>query len=85
MMSYIHNLKDQDAISLVCRHWYKLDALTPKYIVIALYYTATPNRLQSHLGYLESLKLNEKPRASMFNLIPEDWGGYVMPWATAIS
>jgi hypothetical protein len=35
--------------------------------------------------YLESLKLKGKPRAAMFNLIPEDWGGYVMPWVNKIT
>ncbi len=31
------------------------------------------------------LKLKGKPRAVMFNLIPEDWGGYVMPWVNEIA
>ncbi|POO00916.1 hypothetical protein TorRG33x02_035470 [Trema orientale] len=72
-MPYIHDPKVRDAIFLVSRGWYKLDALTPKHVTIVLYYTTTPYRLCSHFGYLESLKLNGKPRASIFNLIPEDW------------
>jgi hypothetical protein len=31
------------------------------------------------------LKLKGKPRAAMFNLISEDWGGYVMPWVNEIA
>ncbi|KAF9589067.1 hypothetical protein IFM89_018329 [Coptis chinensis] len=34
---------------------------------------------------LESLKLKGKPRASMFNLIPEDWGGFSGPWIREIA
>ncbi|PON50543.1 hypothetical protein PanWU01x14_222580 [Parasponia andersonii] len=60
-MPYIHGPKDQDVVSLICRRWYKLDAPMPKHIAIALYYTTTPDRLRSHFGYLESLKLNGKP------------------------
>jgi coronatine-insensitive protein 1 len=30
------------------------------------------------------LKLKGKPRAAMFNMILEDWGGYVMPWVNEI-
>ncbi|PON84259.1 hypothetical protein TorRG33x02_200130 [Trema orientale] len=74
-MPYIHNPKDRDAVSLVCCRWYKLDTFMPKHVAIALYYTTTPDRLRSHFGYLESLKFNRKSRASMFNLISEDWGG----------
>jgi coronatine-insensitive protein 1 len=29
--------------------------------------------------------LKGKPRAAMLNLIPEDWGGYVMPWVNEIA
>ncbi|PON36296.1 Leucine-rich repeat domain containing protein [Parasponia andersonii] len=85
VMPYILDPRDRDAVSLVCRRWYELDALTRKHVTIALCYTTTPDRLRSRFGYLESLKLKGKPRAAMFNLIPEDWGGYVTPWVRAIS
>ncbi|PON58286.1 hypothetical protein TorRG33x02_291580 [Trema orientale] len=55
-MPYIHDLKDWDAVSLVCCPWYKLDTLTPKHVAIVLYYTTTPDWLQSHFGYLEGLR-----------------------------
>lgn len=80
VMPYIDDPKDRDAVSLVCRRWYELDALTRKHVTIALCYTTTPERLRRRFGHLESLKLKGKPRAAMFNLIPEDWGGYVTPW-----
>jgi len=35
--------------------------------------------------HLELLKLKGKPRAAMLNLIPKDWGGYVMPWVNEIT
>ncbi|RVW60785.1 Coronatine-insensitive protein 1 [Vitis vinifera] len=85
VMPYIHDPKDRDAVSLVCRRWYELDALTRKHITIALCYTTTPGRLRGRFPHLESLKLKGKPRAAMFNLIMEDWGGYVTPWVKEIS
>ncbi|OMO91872.1 coronatine-insensitive protein 1-like protein [Corchorus capsularis] len=85
VMPYIHDPKDRDAVSLVCRRWYELDALTRKHITIALCYTTSPERLRRRFGHLESLKLKGKPRAAMFNLIPEDWGGYVTPWVNEIA
>lgn len=85
VMPYIHDPKDRDAASLVCRRWYELDALTRKHVTIALCYTTSPDRLRRRFRHLESLKLKGKPRAAMFNLIPEDWGGYVTPWVTEIA
>ncbi|XP_012459437.1 coronatine-insensitive protein 1 [Gossypium raimondii] len=85
VMPYIDDPKDRDAVSLVCRRWYELDALTRKHITIALCYTTSPDRLRRRFRHLESLKLKGKPRAAMFNLIPEDWGGYVTPWVNEIA
>ncbi|XP_020202418.1 coronatine-insensitive protein 1 [Cajanus cajan] len=77
--------QDRDAVSQVCRRWYELDSLTRKHVTIALCYTTTPARLRRRFPHLESLKLKGKPRAAMFNLIPEDWGGHVTPWVAEIS
>ncbi|KAI4306794.1 hypothetical protein L6164_030040 [Bauhinia variegata] len=85
VMPYIHDAKDRDAVSQVCRRWYELDSLTRKHVTIALCYTTTPDRLRRRFPHLESLKLKGKPRAAMFNLIPEDWGGYVTPWVKEIA
>ncbi|KAL5568924.1 hypothetical protein UlMin_025499 [Ulmus minor] len=85
VIPYIHDPRDRGAVSLVCKRWYDLDALTRKHVTIALCYTTTPERLRTRFPHLESLKLKGKPRAAMFNLIPEDWGGYVTPWVQAIS
>ncbi|XP_068329434.1 coronatine-insensitive protein 1-like [Pyrus communis] len=85
VMPYLHDPKDRDAVSLVCKRWYELDALTRKHVTIALCYTTTPDRLRQRFQHLESLKLKGKPRAAMFNLIPEDWGGFVTPWVIEIA
>ncbi|KAB2078647.1 hypothetical protein ES319_A06G177900v1 [Gossypium barbadense] len=64
--------------------WYELDAVTRKHISILLCSTTSPDRLLRRFRHLESLKLKGKPRAAMFNLIPEDWGGHVTPWVKEI-
>uniref|UniRef100_A0A1D1XD13 Coronatine-insensitive protein 1 n=1 Tax=Anthurium amnicola TaxID=1678845 RepID=A0A1D1XD13_9ARAE len=85
VMGYIDDPKDRDAISQVCKKWYHIDAITRKHITIALCYSTTPGRLRTRFPHLESLKLKGKPRAAMFNLIPEDWGGYAGPWVSEIA
>lgn len=84
VIPYVQDPRDRDAVSLVCKRWYEIDAITRKHVTIALCYTATPQRLSQRFPQLESLKLKGKPRAAMFNLIPEDWGGYVTPWVEEI-
>ncbi|PPS11143.1 hypothetical protein GOBAR_AA09498 [Gossypium barbadense] len=81
VMLYIDDPEDRNAVSLVCRRWYELHALTRKHITITLCYTTSPERLRRRFPHLESLKLKGKPRAAMFDMIPEDWGGYVTPWS----
>lgn len=80
VMPYVQDHRDRDAVSLVCRRWYEVDSLTRKHVTIALCYSTTPKHLRRRFSQLESLKLKGKPRAAMFNLIPEDWGGYATPW-----
>ncbi|XP_010690074.1 coronatine-insensitive protein 1 [Beta vulgaris subsp. vulgaris] len=80
ILPYIQDPRDRASISSVCRQWFELDRLTRRHVTIALCYTTTPQRLHDRFPNIESLKLKGKPRAAMFNLIPEDWGGYVRPW-----
>jgi len=84
-MNCVEDPWDRDAISLVCRHWCKLDRESRKHVTIAMAYSTTPDRLFRRFPCLESLKLKAKPRASMFNLIPEDWGGSATPWIRELS
>lgn len=77
--------RDRDAVSLVCKRWYEIDAITRKHVTMALCYTATPQQLSRRFPQLESLKIKGKPRAAMFNLIGEDWGGYATPWVQEVA
>ncbi|CAO2825620.1 unnamed protein product [Amaranthus hypochondriacus] len=85
ILPYIQDPRDRSSISSVCRRWYELDRFTRRHVTIALCYTTTPQRLHDRFPNIESLKLKGKPRAAMFNLIPEDWGGYVRPWVEMLA
>ncbi|KAL6649637.1 hypothetical protein ACP70R_013861 [Stipagrostis hirtigluma subsp. patula] len=85
VMGYVEDPWDRDAISLVCRHWCRVDALSRKHVTVAMAYSTTPERLFRRFPCLESLKLKAKPRAAMFNLIPDDWGGSASPWIRQLS
>ncbi|XP_052187590.1 coronatine-insensitive protein 1-like isoform X2 [Diospyros lotus] len=85
VVNYIKDPHDLGAVSLVCRRWYEIEAAARKHVKISLCYAATPEMLRRRFPNLESLKLKGKPRAAMFNLIPENWGGYVAPWVDEIA
>nr|VDC89825.1 unnamed protein product [Brassica oleracea] len=85
VMPYITDPKDRDSASLVCRRWFEIDSETREHVTMALCYTSTPDRLSRRFPNLRSIKLKGKPRAAMFNLIPENWGGFVTPWVNEIA
>jgi coronatine-insensitive protein 1 len=80
VIDYIHSPHDRAAASLVCSRWFSIDASSRKHVTVALCYTTTPQRLDRRFQNLESLTLKAKPRAAMFGLIPENWGGHVAAW-----
>ncbi|KAJ0855895.1 putative leucine-rich repeat domain superfamily, transport inhibitor response 1 [Helianthus annuus] len=85
IIAYIHDSRDRHCISLVCRQLYEEEARTRKHVTVALCYSTTPQQLLRRFPFLESLKLKGKPRAAVFNLIPEDWGGFATPWVEELS
>ncbi|KAH9316589.1 hypothetical protein KI387_025216 [Taxus chinensis] len=85
VMNYVDDPRDRSVVSQVCKKWYSIDALTRKHVTVAFCYTIRPCDLTRRFKRLESLKLKGKPRAAMFNLIEEDWGGFARPWIEEIS
>ena len=85
IFSYLDNPIDRSAASRVCKKWYNVDGRTRKDITIVLCYSIDPPTLAHRFSALEALKLKGKPRASMFKLVPEDWGGYAKAWVSVIT
>ncbi|MCO5589445.1 hypothetical protein L7F22_043412 [Adiantum nelumboides] len=83
--SYIHEASDRGSLSLVCKRWYEIEGKTRKNVTISCCYAIDPVRLTHRFSVLESVKLKGKPRASMFKLIPDNWGGYAAPWIAEIA
>eukprot|EP01018_Ginkgo_biloba_P012304 Gb_07238 [translate_table: standard] len=85
VMDHLEDPRDRHAVSLVCKKWYDVDAFTRKHVTVAFCYSAIAERLTRRFTSLESLTVKGKPRAAMYNLIPDDWGGYAKPWIDEIS
>lgn len=85
VFNHIHESSDRGSLSLVCKRWYDMEAQTRRDVTIACCYAIDPARLSRRFNVLEAVKLKGKPRASMFRLIPDDWGGYAEPWISEIA
>ncbi|XP_062207476.1 coronatine-insensitive protein homolog 1a-like [Phragmites australis] len=85
VFGYVDDPRDREAASLVCRRWHRIDALTRKHVTVGFCYAAEPARLRARFSRLESLALKGRPRASMYGLIPDDWGAYAAPWVAELA
>ncbi|KAI7757198.1 hypothetical protein M8C21_017196, partial [Ambrosia artemisiifolia] len=85
VVPYITDHRDRSSVSLVCKKWCELDGVTRKHVTVGICYSTTPFRLSQRFPLLESLTVKGKPRAAMFDLIPENWGGFVTPWVKEIT
>ncbi|CAH8382874.1 unnamed protein product [Eruca vesicaria subsp. sativa] len=71
---------DRNAVSLVCRSWYRVEAQTRFEVFIGNCYSLSPARLTRRFTRVRSLMLKGKPRFADFNLMPRDWGAKFTPW-----
>ncbi|KAH7387825.1 hypothetical protein KP509_16G043500 [Ceratopteris richardii] len=85
VFGYIDGAEDRGSISLVCRKWYVVDRFTRRQLTVSCCYTVSPSRLTQRFPALQTLKIKGKPRATMFHLVPDNWGGYAGPWIFEIS
>ncbi|KAI5079559.1 hypothetical protein GOP47_0005038 [Adiantum capillus-veneris] len=68
-------IEDCSAISLVCKKWYNVDRRTRRKVTVTSCYAINPARLTGRFQALQAVKIRGKPRAAMFRLVPDEWGG----------
>lgn len=85
VMGQLEDPRDRGSVSLGCKKWYGMDAFTRKHVTVAFCYSIQASDLTRRFTRLESLTVKGKPRAAMYNLLPDDCGGYAKPWIDQIS
>ncbi|BFG27181.1 hypothetical protein CerSpe_134550 [Prunus speciosa] len=76
--------KDRNAVSLVCKSWYRIERFSRGRVFIGNCYAISPERVIERFPGLKSLTLKGKPHFADFNLVPHDWGGFLQPWVEAL-
>lgn len=85
VLTFISSHKDRNAISLVCKAWYHVEALTRQHVFIGNCYSVSPVSLTHRFKNLKSLTVKGKPRFADFGLVPQYWGAYADPWVSALA
>ncbi|RWR79320.1 transport inhibitor response 1-like protein [Cinnamomum micranthum f. kanehirae] len=76
---------DRNAASLVCKSWYRAEALTRSDLFIGNCYAVSPRRAVERFRRVRSVELKGKPRFSDFGLVPLNWGAHFAPWVAAMA
>ncbi|XP_034675961.1 transport inhibitor response 1-like protein [Vitis riparia] len=85
VLLFLTSRRDRNAVSLVCKSWYRAEALTRSDLFIGNCYAVSPRRAIERFRRVRSVVLKGKPRFADFNLMPPNWGAYFTPWVTAMA
>ncbi|OAY58073.1 transport inhibitor response 1-like protein [Manihot esculenta] len=85
VLCFLTSRRDRNAASLVCRSWYRAEALTRSELFIGNCYAVSPRRATSRFTRIRSVTLKGKPRFADFNLMPPNWGAHFAPWVSAMA
>ncbi|KAF8370036.1 hypothetical protein HHK36_003946 [Tetracentron sinense] len=85
VLRFLTSRRDRNAVSLVCKSWCMVEALTRSDLFIGNCYAVSPRRVVDRFRSVRSLLLKGKPRFADFNLVPPNWGSYFSPWVTAMA
>ncbi|XP_041016753.1 protein TRANSPORT INHIBITOR RESPONSE 1-like [Juglans microcarpa x Juglans regia] len=85
VFSFIQSDQDRNAISAVCRSWHDIERWSRRRVFVGNCYAISPTMVIRRFPEVRSIELKGKPHFADFNLVPEDWGGYVAPWISAMA
>lgn len=80
VLQFLTSPRDRNAASLVCKSWWRAEALTRSELFIGNCYAVSPDRARGRFRRVRSVVLKGKPRFADFNLMPPDWGAHFRPW-----
>ncbi|KAG8491876.1 hypothetical protein CXB51_015200 [Gossypium anomalum] len=85
VLHFLTSRRDRNSASLVCKSWYRVEALTRSELFIGNCYAVSPTRATARFTRVRALHLKGRPRFADFNLMPPDWGAHFNPWVLAFA
>ncbi|ONK58583.1 uncharacterized protein A4U43_C09F14560 [Asparagus officinalis] len=83
IFSFLESHRDRNAVSVVCKIWYKIERLSRRSVFIGNCYSVRPERAMERFPEVKSLSVKGKPHFADFNMVPHGWGGFAGPWIEA--
>lgn len=85
VLHFLTSRRDRNAASLVCKSWYRAEALTRSELFIGNCYAVSPRRATARFSRVRAVTIKGKPRFADFDLMPPDWGAHFSPWVFALA
>lgn len=85
VLVFLDDHKDRNAVSLVCKAWFKAEGWSRRRVFIGNCYALSPAILIRRFPKLTSLEIKGRPRFTDFGLVPSNWGAFVQPWIEALA
>ncbi|XP_004299699.1 PREDICTED: transport inhibitor response 1-like protein [Fragaria vesca subsp. vesca] len=85
VLCFLTARQDRNAASLVCKSWYRAEALTRSGLFIGNCYAVSPRRATARFTRVRAVSIKGKPRFADFNLMPPNWGAHFRPWVSAMA
>lgn len=85
VLAFLSSHRDRNAVSLVCKSWFRIEAGSRQRVFIGNCYAVSPAILTSRFPRIKSVRLKGKPRFADFNMVPTGWGADVHPWLAAMA
>ncbi|KAJ4963427.1 hypothetical protein NE237_023366 [Protea cynaroides] len=85
VLVFLTSRRDRNSVSLVCKSWYRAEAITRSELFIGNCYAVSPCRAIERFRRVRSLVLKGKPRFADFSLVPPNWGAHFFPWVSAMA
>lgn len=85
VLYFLTSRHDRNAASLVCKSWFRAEALTRSELFIGNCYSVSPGRVTNRFKQIKAIAIKGKPRFSDFSLLPPDWGAHFANWLRAMA
>ncbi|KAL3504839.1 hypothetical protein ACH5RR_034680 [Cinchona calisaya] len=85
VLCFLTSRRDRNAASLICKSWYRAEALTRSEIFIGNCYAVSPRRVINRFTRVKSVAIKGKPRFADFSLLPPDWGAHFARWVNCMA
>nr|GMD91281.1 transport inhibitor response 1-like protein [Ipomoea batatas] len=85
VLCFLSDRRDRNNASLVCKSWFKAEAMTRSEVFIGNCYAVSPKRVTRRFARVTSMSVKGKPRFADFGLLPRDWGARFSPWVAAMA